>query len=147
MIGERALRAILVVIAAYHVATGLLALVAPDTFFDQIGHYGIENSHYVGDVGAFMLAFGVAVGVSVVRPAWRAPILWLGALWYGIHAVNHAFDTGEAKSEGRGWGDTIAIALGGLLSAWLARVSERLNAAPVGPSPEQSSSSGGRVER
>jgi hypothetical protein len=127
-LGEGTLKAVLAVIAAYHVITGLLALVAPDTFFDQIGHYGIENSHYVGDVGAFMLAFGVAVGIAAVRPAWRAPILWLGALWYGFHAINHAFDTGEAKSEGRGWGDTLAIAFGAVASAWLARVSERLNA-------------------
>jgi hypothetical protein len=125
-IGERTLRAILVVVAAYHVATGLLALLAPDTFFEQIGHYGVENSHYVGDVGAFVLAYGVAVGIAVVRPGWRAPVLWLGALWYGFHAINHAFDTGEAKSEERGWGDTIAIGAGALLSAWLARVSERL---------------------
>jgi hypothetical protein len=126
---EKALKAVLAIIAAYHVVTGLLALVAPDTFFDQIGHYGLENSHYVGDVGAFMLAFGVAVGISVVRPAWRAPILWLGALWYGFHAINHAFDTGEAKSEERGWSDTLLIGLGAVVSAWLAWVSERLDAA------------------
>ena len=105
-----------------------MALVAPDTFFEQIGHYGVENSNYVGDVGAFMLAFGVAVGISIVRPAWRAPILWLGALWYGFHAINHSFDTAEAKSEARGWSDTLLIGLGAVASAWLARVSERLNA-------------------
>jgi hypothetical protein len=127
MIGERTLRTILILIAAYHVIIGGLALLAPDTFFEQIGHYGVENSHYVGDVGAFILAFGVAVGISVVRPSWRAPVLWIGALWYGFHAVNHAFDTGEAKSEARGWSDTIAIALGAAVAAWLARVSERLN--------------------
>jgi len=127
MIGERALKAILVLIAVYHVVTGLLALVAPDTFFEQIGHYGLENSHYVGDVGAFILAFGIALGIAVVRPAWRAPLLWLGALWYGLHAINHAFDTGEAKSEARGWSDTALIAFGGIASAWLARVSERLS--------------------
>ncbi len=126
VLSERALKAVLAVIAAYHVVTGVLALVAPDTFFDQIGHYGVENSHYVGDVGAFMLAFGVAVAISIWRASWRAPILWLGALWYGFHAINHAFDTGEAKSEGRGWGDTLAIAFGAVASAWLARVSERL---------------------
>jgi hypothetical protein len=126
---ERALKAVLVVVAAYHVVTGALALVAPDRFFDLIGHYGIENSHYVGDVGAFMLGFGVAVAIAVVRPGWRAPLLWLGALWYGFHAINHAFDTGEARSEGRGWSDTVLIALGALLSAWLARVSEQLNRA------------------
>jgi hypothetical protein len=127
MIGERALRAILAVIAVYHVAQGLLALLAPDTFFDEIGHYGVENSHYVGDVGAFVLAFGVAVGIAAVRPSWRAPLLWLGALWYGFHAINHAFDTGEARSDERGWADTLLIAFGALASAWLARVAERLS--------------------
>lgn len=126
---ERALKVVLALVAAYHVVTGFLALVAPDTFFDEIGRYGIENSHYVGDVGAFVLAFGIALGIAVVRPAWRAPLLWLGALWYGLHALNHAFDTGEARSEGRGWGDTLLIAFGGLAAAWLARVSERLQAA------------------
>lgn len=123
---ERALRAILAVIAAYHVVMGALALFAPDTFFEEIGNYGVENSHYVGDVGAFFLAFGVAIGVAVVRPSWRAPLLWLGAAWYGFHALNHAFDTDEARSEGRGWADTLLIAFGALGAAWLARVSERL---------------------
>jgi hypothetical protein len=130
---EQSLRAVLAVIAAYHVVTGALALFAPDTFFDVIGHYGVENSHYVGDVGAFTLAFGVALALAVTRPAWRAPILWLGALWYGFHAFNHAFDTGEARSDARGWTDTILIALGAVASAWLARVSERL-AGPGGTS-------------
>jgi len=132
VISERALKAVLLVIAAWHIVTGAMALVAPDTFFDQIGHYGVENSHYVGDVGAFMLAFGVAVAIAVVRPSWRAPIFWLGALWYGFHAINHAFDTGEAKSEARGWSDTLLIAFGAVASAWLARVSERLNTAAGG---------------
>lgn len=123
---EGALRAVLATIAAYHVAMGALALFAPGTFFDEIGAYGVENSHYVGDVGAFFLAFGVAVGIAVVRPSWRAPLLWLGALWYGFHALNHAFDTDEARSEGRGWADTLLIAFGAVAAAWLARVSERL---------------------
>jgi len=127
VIGERALRAILVVVALFHIGIGGLALLAPADFFDQIGRYGSENSHYVGDVGAFTLAYGVAVGIAVVRPAWRAPILWLGAFWYGFHALNHAFDVGEAKSEERGWGDTLSIAFGGIGAAWLARVSERLS--------------------
>jgi hypothetical protein len=126
---ERALQAVLGFVALFHIALGGLALLAPDTFFDEIGFYGIENSHYVGDVGAFTLAFGVAVGISVWRASWRAPILWLGAIWYGLHAINHAFDTGEAKSEGRGWGDTLSIAFGALAAAWLARVAERLGAA------------------
>lgn len=125
---ERVLQAVLGFVALFHIALGGLALLAPDFFFDEIGSYLVENSHYVGDVGAFTLAFGIAVGISVWRASWRAPILWLGAIWYGLHAINHVFDTGEAKSEGRGWGDTLSIAFGALAAAWLARVSERLSA-------------------
>jgi hypothetical protein len=128
MIGERTLKSVLAFVAAYHVLLGLMQLLAPGSFFEEIGNYGVENLHYVGDVGSFTLAFGVALAIAVVRPSWRAPLLWLGALWYGFHAVNHAFDTGEAKSEARGWSDTLLIAFGALASAWLARVSERLYA-------------------
>ncbi|HYP55014.1 MAG TPA: hypothetical protein VEQ41_01750 [Solirubrobacterales bacterium] len=131
---ERALQAVLALVAAYHAAIGALALLAPDTFFEEIGAYGVENSHYVGDVGAFILGFGVALAIAVGRPAWRAPLLWFGAAWYGFHAINHAFDTGEASSEGRGWADTLLIAFGAVAAAWLARVSERLRRATPGGS-------------
>ncbi len=126
MIGEKALKAILVFLAAYHVLQGLLALLDPGTFFDEIGLYGVENSHYVGDVGAFVIAYGCAIALAVTRPSWRAPLLWLGAFWYGFHALNHAFDTGEARSDARGLADTLLIAFGAVAAAWLARVSERL---------------------
>lgn len=135
MIGERTLRAILLVVAAYHVLTGALALLDSGTFYDEIGLYGSENLHYVGDVGAFMLAFGLALGLAATRPSWRAPLLGLGALWYGLHAVNHAFDTEEARTAARGWLDTGLIALGGALLAWLAWVSERLGGGPFAPTP------------
>src|SRR5262249_12058208 len=95
-------------------------------FFDQIGNYGVENSHYVGDVGAFVLAFGLSVLISIRLPSWRVPVLYLGAIWFGFHALNHLFDTGEAKSEARGWFDFAYIAAGGVLLFYLARVSARL---------------------
>ena len=126
MIGEKALKAILVVIAVYHVLQGLVALLDPGTFFEEIGLYGIENAHYVGDVGAFYAAYGAAIAAAVTRPSWRAPLLWLGCFWYGLHAINHAFDAGEARTEARGWADTLLIALGAAGAAWLAWVSERL---------------------
>jgi len=128
LISERAMQAVLVVLGLIQVASGALALVAPGTFYDEIGHYGVENSHYVGDVGAFVLAFGAAVVVAAQRPAWRVPVLVLGALWYGLHAVNHAFDVGEARSDARGIFDTLYIALGGVFFAYLAWVATRLQA-------------------
>ena len=123
---EREMRWALVFPAAYLLITGVMAMVAPDTFFDQIGKYGVENSHYVGDVGAFTLASGIAVAICIVRPSWRVPILWTGAFWFGLHALNHVFDTGEARSDARGWLDTVLLAWGGLGSAWLATVAARL---------------------
>jgi hypothetical protein len=123
---ERGLQIALGLTGAYLLASGLLALIAPDTFFDDIGRYGVENSHYVGDVGAFQAAAGVGVLLAVNRPVWRAPLLWVGAVWFGLHALNHAFDVGEARSDARGWLDTILLAFGGVGSAYLARVSERL---------------------
>ena len=38
---ERTLKAVLAVVAAYHVVTGAMALVAPGTFFEQIGNYAL----------------------------------------------------------------------------------------------------------
>jgi hypothetical protein len=99
----------------------VLALVAPATFFEEIGRYGPENLHYVGDNGAFSAAFGAALLASVTRPAWRVPLLTLGAAWYGLHALNHAFDVDEARSTARGVADTLALAAGAAVQAGLAR--------------------------
>jgi hypothetical protein len=126
---ERAMRTVLLIVGAYHVLLGVLAMLDPGTFFDEIGRYGVENEHYVGDNGSFTLALGIALLLAVGRPTWRAPILVTVALWYGFHAVNHAFDVDEARSDARGLFDTAALALGAGLAAWLARVAARLERA------------------
>ena len=69
--------------------SGLFAAIAPGTFYEEIGPYGAENGHYVGDVAAFYLAAGIALAVAVDRPAWRVPVLTLVAVWCGLHALNH----------------------------------------------------------
>jgi len=130
------MRAVLILLGVVQVASGALALIAPDTFFDEIGRYGVENSHYVGDVGAFVLAFGIAVLIAAQRPSWRAPVLALGAIWYGLHAINHVFDVGEARSDARGAADTVYIGIGALLYAYLAWAAARLQA-PGAASPGQ----------
>jgi predicted anti-sigma-YlaC factor YlaD len=123
---EREFRWALVFPAAYLLITGVMALVAPDTFFDQIGKYGIENSHYVGDVGAFTTAAGIGVLIAIWRPSWREPLLWVGAAWFGLHALNHLFDIGEARSDARGIFDTALLAFGGVGSAYLALMAQRM---------------------
>ena len=123
---EPALRATLWVIAGIQLVLGLLMFFAPGTFFDEIGQYGIRNDHYIGDVGSFYLASAFGVGMAAVRPSWRVPILTVGAVWYGLHALNHLFDIGEAASDARGIFDTVALALVAAGSAYLASASERL---------------------
>ena len=120
------MRLTLALAGGVNLALGLLALIAPGTFFDEIGRYGVENSHYVGDNGAFTAAAGLGLLLAVNRPSWRAPLLWVGAIWFGLHALNHLFDIGEARSDARGAFDTAALALVAGLTVFLAREAERL---------------------
>ena len=122
---EPTLRTTVGALGAFHIIEGLYMLLAPASFYARIGTYGLENTHYVGDVGSFVLAFGVALVLAVGRPSWRTPVLAVGALWYAFHALNHLFDIGEARSTARGVIDTVLLALGALLLAWLASVAQR----------------------
>ncbi len=130
---ESAMRLTLILAGVVNLGLGLLALIAPDTFFDEIGRYGIENSHYVGDNGAFTAASGIGLLLAVKRPSWRPPLLWVGVIWFSLHALNHLFDIGEARSDFRGIVDTALLALVAVLTAFLAKDAERLrDTAPPG---------------
>ena len=122
------MRATLWIVAAIQLVLGLLMFLAPQSFFEQIGEYGVRNDHYIGDVGAFYLASAFGLAMAAMRPAWRVPILTVGAVWFGLHALNHLLDIGQASSDGRGLFDTVALALFAAGSAYLASVSRRLEA-------------------
>ena len=126
MLGERTLRIVVGALGLFHLLEGAWMFFAPGSFFDTIGRYGLENTHYVGDLGAFVLAYGVALLLAVGRPSWRGPLLAVGALWYAFHAVNHLFDVNEARSEARGIADTVLLALGAGLLGWLAAAADRV---------------------
>jgi hypothetical protein len=59
-------------------------------------------------------------------------MLTLGAIWYGLHALNHLFDTDEARSQARGWIDTLLLTGGAFTLAWLATAAGRITSAPRG---------------
>lgn len=117
---ERTLRVVVGALGALHLLLGGWQLLAPGSFFTAIGPYGAENTHYVGDLGAFIAAYGIALLVAVGRPGWRTPLLAVGAIWYALHAINHLFDIGEARSDLRGVLDTTLFAIGSAALAWLA---------------------------
>ena len=122
---ESTLRIAIAVVAAVNLAIGLFAAIAPGSFFEEIGTYGAENGHYVGDVAAFYLAAGVGLVLAVSRPSWRVPVLVLVALWWGLHALNHLGDINEASSDGKGISDTILIGAGAAAIGYLALVASR----------------------
>ncbi len=128
MVSESALRVTLWIVAAIQLAFGLLMVFSPETFFEQIGEYGVRNDHYIGDVASFYLASAFGVAMAAVRPEWRVPILTVGAVWYALHGLNHLFDIGEASSDARGAFDTISLFLIAAGSLYLASASKKLAA-------------------
>lgn len=122
---ERALSGVLVVAGVYHVVQGVLMWVAPGTFFEQVGPYGARNDHYIGDAATFTIAAGVGLVMAASRPRWRVPLLIVGAVWYGLHTVNHVADIGEAEPERLGPINAVVLALVTGISVYLARVAAR----------------------
>lgn len=125
VLSERTVRLLLGALAVYHLLLGLLMVVAPGTFFDQIGPFGARNDHYIRDVSTFYLAFGAGLAVAVRRPAWRVPVVAVVALQYVFHVVNHIVDVSKADPKWLGPADAVSLALGAVLLLWLWREAER----------------------
>jgi hypothetical protein len=120
-----ALRTLIVVAGAYHLALGAFMVVAPKTFYDKLGPFGPYNDHYVRDNSAFYLALGVALLVAVARVRWQVPLLALATLQYGLHVLNHIWDIDDADPTWVGPVDAVVLALIGVFLWWLMREAGR----------------------
>jgi hypothetical protein len=114
-------RALLIAFAVVQLVIGLLLWLAPGFFFDEIGPYGVRNDHYMGDVATWYLASGVAVLAAVRRPAWRVPVLFLVAVQYALHSLNHLIDVGEAHPGWLGPANLVSLLLATVLLVWMLR--------------------------
>jgi hypothetical protein len=124
---ERTMRIAVGALGVFHVFLGGWMYFFNASFFEHVGRYGVENTHYVGDVGSFTLALGIALLLAAGRPTWRGPLLYVTAIWYALHGVNHLFDIDQNEiSDFRGALDTVLLAIGAVLLAWLGRVAEAL---------------------
>jgi hypothetical protein len=120
-VSESIQRGALLFFGALNLALGAIMAIDPGYFFEHIGKYGAENDHYIGDVSAFYLAAGIGLLIAAQRRSWRVPVCVVAALWYGFHAINHLLDVGIASSRGRGWSDSILLAIGAAAFALLAK--------------------------
>ena len=103
------------------IVIGLLLWLTPGVFFEQIGPYGTRNDHYMGDLATWYLASGAAVVAAVTRPSWRVPVLFLVAVQYALHSVNHLIDVGETDPGWLGPFNLVALALATVLLVWMLR--------------------------
>ena len=131
---EPRLRTILLVLAVYHLLLGAFMFFAPGGFYDTLGKFPPENHHYIKDVATFYIALGIAYYVAVRYRSWRTPVLAFSAIEYGLHAINHLVDVGDATSDLTGWFDFFALAALAVFFAALASFAWRIH--PEEPQPE-----------
>jgi hypothetical protein len=111
--------------AAVNFAIAGTMVLAPHTFFTDVGPYGVQNDHYLRDIATFYAALGVALLIAVRQPSWRAPVLWCVALQSALHTINHLADIGAAHPHWLGPANFISLALATAALVWLARESTR----------------------
>lgn len=103
----------------YQVALGLFMVVAPGTFFEEVGPFGTRNDHYIRDDATFELPLGLLFIVAAGRPSWRVPALAFGTLHWALHSINHLVDIGDADPSWIGVFDFVALAAGTAVLAFL----------------------------
>jgi hypothetical protein len=133
----RALPPLLVVFAAYEIATGLLLWLAPGYFFLHVGPYdGVRNEHYMADNAGWYLALAAGTAVAVVRPRWRAPVLAVSLIQNMLHLLSHLLDVGESDPGWHGPLDAALLVASAVLLAWMLAAATR-DATPnrVTPAP------------
>jgi hypothetical protein len=115
----------LIAFSAVNLALAAMLAFAPHAFFDDVGPYGARNDHYMRDIATFYAAIGVAGLIAARRSAWRTPVLWLLAIEYGLHAINHLVDIDAAHSSWLGPANFASLAVATVALVWLARASAR----------------------
>jgi hypothetical protein len=109
----------LLVFGPYLVAIALFAVVAPETFFDELGRFGPRNDHYIHDVAAFQGAVGLLLLLAARRPAWWMPALTVAAFQFGLHGVSHVIDLDEADPKWVGVLELVGLTVATAILLWL----------------------------
>jgi hypothetical protein len=128
MSGRTGLRVAIALAAAYNLALGLYQVIAPHSFYKQIGPFGPYNPHYIRDNATYALALGATLVAALWLSRWRVPLLALSVLQFVLHTINHLVDIDKAHPHSKGVFDFVSLlvgtfVLGGLL--WVARREEQ----------------------
>lgn len=96
VLNETRIRQALVLLAIAQLGLGVFLLIAPGPFADNIAPFGSgADDHFLRDIGTFYIAMGVALLMAARRVSWRVPVLFLVALQYALHTINHLIDIAD----------------------------------------------------
>jgi hypothetical protein len=89
---ESVLRLLVAVAALLLVASGLFAMIAPESFYDVAAIYPPYNRHFVHDIGAFMLGLGAVLGFALTWTDALLVALAGNAVAAVAHFISHLTD-------------------------------------------------------
>lgn len=100
---------IVAVAGAASLLTGVVQLLAPQWFFDNIGFYPPFNRHYVGDLGSVILPMGIGLLIAARDPAAHRLLIGVAAAASSVHVLNHLYDDLGAAPPAHGFLDTLLL--------------------------------------
>ena len=127
VLDEVRLRQALFLLAVVQLLLGAFLVIAPGPFGDNIAPYGSgADDHFLRDVGTFYLAMGAALLLAVRRPSWRVPVLFLVAVQYALHTINHLVDIADTDPGWLGPFNFVSLLLLTLIVGWVLHGAARL---------------------
>ena len=121
---------VLAIFGAGNLANGVWMLVDPAGWYVNlpaaVPDFGPLNEHFVRDIGAAYTMTAVGLLWAAFVPASRAFAIGLVAVFYGLHAVGHVYDTTRGLVGPEHWGiDFVPIYVPAILLVplwlWFAR--------------------------
>lgn len=98
---------ILWIAALGNLVNGLWMLADPEGWYWRlpaaVPDTGPLNEHFVRDLGAAFTVMSAALAAAAMRPAARVPLVGLVALFYGMHAGIHVYDTARGLLPPNHW--------------------------------------------
>jgi Mn2+/Fe2+ NRAMP family transporter len=123
-------RVIAVLFAVALLASGLWAMLAPESFYATVAQYPPYNRHFIHDIGAFMLGLGATLGFGLAL----ADALLVALAGNSIGAIAHFISHLVDRDLGGQPNDPLIFGVFALLLAGLAVWRWRL----IQPAPSQS---------
>jgi hypothetical protein len=131
VLDEARMRQALLLLAVVQLVLGAFLVLAPGTFVDKLAPYGSgAEDHFLRDIGTFYLAMGAALLMAMGRPAWRVPVLFLVAVQYALHTLNHLIDIGDTDPGWLGPFNFVSLLALTVIAGWVLAGAARMTARP-----------------